>query len=53
MAAREDVDYSDTDMLYEAAKQAVQDKRPQLNVCSETQIKQWYNKTFANLKRAP
>jgi hypothetical protein len=53
MAAQENVDSSNTDKLYEAAKQAVQDKRPQLNVCSETQIKQWYNKTFANLKRAP
>jgi protein-tyrosine phosphatase len=52
MAAQKDVDPYDTDKLYEAAKQAVQDKRPQLNVCSETQIKQWYNKTFANTRRA-
>ena len=44
---------SNTDELYEAAKQAVQEKRPQLNVCSETQIKQWYNKTFANTRRKP
>jgi hypothetical protein len=50
MAAREDVDYSDTDMLYEAAKQAVQDKRPQLNVCSKTEIKKWYDETYRNLK---
>lgn len=44
---------SDTDKLYETAKQAVQEKRPQLNVCSETEIKKWYDRTFANTRLVP
>jgi atypical dual specificity phosphatase len=53
MAAQPDVDPYDTDTLYKAAKQAVQEKRPQLNVCSETQIKQWFDETYANARSAP
>jgi hypothetical protein len=51
--AAQGVDSSDTDKLYEMAKQAVQEKRPQLNVCSETEIKQWYDKTFAKTRCVP
>lgn len=47
MAARE-LDSLDTDVLYEKAKKAVQKKRPQLNVCSEAQIKEWYNTKHVN-----
>ena len=43
----------DTDELYKAAKKAVQDKRPQLNVCSEAQIKEWYNTTYGNAYKSP
>jgi len=43
----------DTDNLYIEAKKAVQVKRPQLNVCSEAQIKKWYNTTISNLVQSP
>jgi protein-tyrosine phosphatase len=47
MAARE-FNSLDTDELYNAAKKAVQKRRPQLNVCSEAQIKEWYNTKYVH-----
>ncbi|MBM3195433.1 MAG: hypothetical protein FJZ62_01615 [Chlamydiae bacterium] len=47
MAARK-FNSLDTDELYNAAKKAVQKRRPQLNVCSEAQIKEWYNTKYVH-----
>lgn len=51
--AAQAADSLNTDELYIAAKKAVQEKRPQLNVCSEAQIKEWYNTTYSNAYRSP